>query len=466
MTIDVAIVGGGVSGLTAAYELQRLGWTTRVLERQIRVGGNILSERIGGFLMEHGPSSIVASASSDALTDTLGIAGQACPLSEQVRARYLTGGGRLHGISTHPLGFLTADYLSPAARLRLLMEPFVKRRTGGDEETVDDFVTRRFGRAMAERVTDPLVGGLYAGLAKDVSVSAVFPKLVEMERRFGSVALGVLKSRRGGKARMPGRRLHSFRDGLATLPRALDAALGPSVVTGAPVLRIQRRPSGFRLTLAGGEALEAKAVVLATQPHMVASLLESLDPVAAAAASEIDAPPLAAVFLGYRRAQIDHPLDGLGYLTPSSERSHLTGALFCSTMYPDRAPLGHVSFCAYIGGDRAPALAQRPPEELTALAVDELRDLLGAKGRPVVSRVRQWHRGLPQYRLGHGQRLARIRGGEGRLPGLFVTGNFVSGPGIARCIDEAQVTAERASEFLAGLQLAATTVARSQRRQG
>ena len=375
--------------------------------------------------------------------------GRSVAFPKRVRYRYLLGGGRLHAISTHPLGFLLAGYLSPLERLRLLAEPFVGRRADGAEESVADFVTRRFGRAMANRVMDPLVGGLFAGRAEEVSVAAVFPRLVEMERRFGSVTLGVLDSLRARRL-MPGRRLFAFRDGIGTLPRTLAASLGTAVATSQPVRRIQRGAGGFKIAIGQGASLEARALVLATQPHIAAGLLENLDPHAAEAAYGVDAPPLAVVFLGYRRDQIAHPLDGLGYLTPAREGRALSGALFGSTMYPDRAPDGHVALCAYLGGDRAPDLALRPADELMALVRDEFRDLLGAKGPPVLARVRQWPRGLPQYRLGHGRRIAAIRDGEARQPGLFVTGNYFTGPGIARCLEEAEGTAERVSDFLAG----------------
>ena len=246
---------------------------------------------------------------------------------------------------------------------------------------------------------------------------------------------------------MPGRRLYSWPGGMQTLPDALGAALGDAVKLGVAIRRIRATGAGFRIEYGAGSVL-ARCVVLATQPHAAAALLDGLDGAGAEAAASIDAPPLATVFLGYRRDQVAHPLDGLGYLTPASEGRQLTGALFASTMFPGRAPAGHVAFSAYLGGARAPQLAQAPGEDLIAMAKAEFSDLLGISGEPVVARVRQWPRGLPQYRLGHGEKVEALRAAERNRPGLFLTGNYLNGLSVASCIASASQAAERVDAFL------------------
>jgi oxygen-dependent protoporphyrinogen oxidase len=450
MTLDVAIVGGGISGLATAYELRRRGYRVAVLERQVRAGGNAVSERFGGFLMEHGPSSLNASiGAAPAWSRELDLERQRLDLGPEVRRRYLTGDGALHGIATHPLGFITSDYLSLGARLRLLAEVLVPANKSEAEETVAEFGHRRFGAEFTDRVIDPLVSGMFAGKAEALSVADLFPRLVEMERRHGSLGRAVLASRmRGGT--MPGRRLFSWRDGMGALSAALGRRLGETLRTGLAVRRIVSAGAGFRLEAGRGGGVEARAVVLATQPHVAAALLEPLDPSAAEAAGAILAPPIAVVFLGYARNQVAHPLDGLGYLTPRGEGRKLTGTLFCSTMFPGRAPAGHVALAAYLGGARAPELATLPEAELVALARDEFRDLLGARGDPVVSRVRQWARGLPQYGRGHRTLIAALAAAERRWPGLYLTGNYFSGPSVAACLAEATEAAGRAARHLCG----------------
>jgi oxygen-dependent protoporphyrinogen oxidase len=449
MSVDVAIIGAGVSGLTAAHELLRRGHRVVVLERQVRAGGNAISERVGGFLMEHGPSSVnAASCAAAEFSTSLGLDPLVCGLGSEVRYRYLTGRDGLHRISTHPLGFLLSNYLSPGARLRVLAEPAIPRGNATIEESVAGFWSRRFGAEFAERIIDPLTGGLFAGCARELSMRAVFPRLMEMERRYGSIIRGMLKSRRAG-AKMPGRRLYSWRDGIATLPKAMAAGLGPALRTSVTVRRIRAMPDDFRIEAGAAGTLAARAVVIATQPHVAAGLLEHLDAAAAEAAGAIAAPPLAVVFLGYRRGQVDHPLDGLGYLTPARGGRALSGSLFCSTMFPGRAPEGHVALAGYIGGARAPEAALAAPGDLIAAARAEFRDLLGARGDPVVARVRQWPRGLPQYQLGHGARAAALGGLEARSPGLFVTGNYFEGPSVDACVAQASGAAARVHDFLA-----------------
>jgi len=327
-----------------------------------------------------------------------------------------------------------------------LAEFLVPAKAGGPEESVAEFWSRRFGRQFAELVIDPLVGGLFAGAAAELSMPAVFPALLKMEQRYGSVSRAVLaKRRRGG--RMPGRRLYSWRDGMQTLPDALRVALGETVKLGVAVRRIRPMASGYRIECGAG-SVQARCVVLATQPHVAATLLDGLDADGAEAAASIDAPPLATVFLGYRREQVAHALDGLGYLAPSAEQRTLSGALFASSMFAGRAPDGHVAFSAYLGGARAPQLAQAPSEELITMARAEFRDLLSVRGDPVVARVRQWPRGLPQYRLGHDAKVANLRAAECRRPGLFLTGNYLTGLSVASCVTSATETAARVHAFL------------------
>lgn len=450
MTCDVVIIGGGVSGLSAACELKGRGYNVVVLERQARSGGNAQSERFGGFLMEHGPSSVNAQAMETVgLSRDLGLDTLRTELSSGVKSRYLVGDGSLQGISTHPLGFLMSGYLSPRARLRLMAEMLVPGRKSGTEETISEFWTRRFGREFSDKVIDPLVAGLYAGNADELSVGAVFPAIVEMERQFGSISRAVI-SKRLANGKMPGRRLFSWMDGIATLPAALAADLGDAVRTGVAVTAINRTLSGFEIKTANSRKLAARAVIIATQPHVSAALLEKMDAGGAQAVSEIAAPSVAVAYLGFRRDQVEHPLDGLGYLAPAGEKRLLSGALFPSSMFQNRAPEGHVAISGYVGGARAPEMARMSVEDITAVALEEFRDLLGVKGQPVVSRVRQWSQGLPQLTTGHAQRLKRIEKTEQRFPGLFVTGNYFTGPAVATCVKQSLETSKRLDGYLRG----------------
>jgi len=448
MSVEVAVIGGGISGLATAFALTGRGHRVVVLECQQRSGGNAISERIGGFLMEHGPSTINAmSEVACDVSNELGLDGDRVELGAGVRRRYLVGGGRLRAIATHPFGFLTSGYLSTRAKLRLLGEAMIRKAASADEETIADFFTRRFGREFAERVADPLVAGLYTGRAGELSMS-VFPRLVELEREFGSITAGMLLRRWRGGA-MPGSRLFSWRDGIATLPVALARGLGGVVHTGTAVRRLQSLGTGYRIDAGADGTFAAATVVIATQPHVAAGLLDGLDACAASAAGSIDAPPVAIVYLGFERSAVSHPLDGLGFMTPEAEGRSLIGAQFCSTMFAGRAPAGHVAVSGYFGGVRAPDTARLASADLIDRARSEFADLIGACGQPVVARVRHWPCGLPQYRLGHDGKRRDFESLPERRPGLFVTGNYLAGPSVAACLEQAARTAARVDRFLA-----------------
>ncbi len=449
MSFDVAVIGGGISGLTTAFDLSQRGYKVVVLERQVHAGGNAVSERMGGFLMEHGPSTVNAqSPAALALSKRLGIDADQCDLGDGVKQRYLVGKGELQGIPVHPLGFLLSNYLSLPGRLRLMTEFAVPRYQGDGEETIEEFSARRFGKEFTDKVIDPLVAGIYAGRASELSISAGFPRLSGLERKFGSIAVGLYKSHRQNSS-MPSKRLFSWGGGIATLPKTLAAKLGDQVKTGVAVRWIRRRAGGFDIDAGSDGTLRSTSVVIATQPHVAAGLLDGVNDTAADAAGDIQAPPLAVVYLGYKRGQVEHPLDGLGFLAPESEDQYMSGSQFCSTMFPGRAPEGHVSVTGYFGGARAPELANASPEELTSLAREEFANLIGAKGEPVISRVRQWQRGLPQYSLGHQQRINDLTNADKRVPGLFLTGNYFSGPSVAVCASQAIATSQRVAMHLA-----------------
>jgi len=446
--IDVAVIGGGISGLTAAHELRRQGHNVMVLERQVRSGGNAISENIGGFLMEHGPSTTNAALPEVGdLSGALGLNTSLVDLSDKVKRRYLVKGGELAGISIHPLGFFLSSYLSPAGRLRLMAELAVPKQHKDTDETVDQYFTRRFGSEFSTRVMDPLVGGLYAGRADELSVESVFPKLVNMENRHGSICRAVLSRHLRGRL-MPSRRLSSWSKGIGSLPAALSRALSGDIRTGIAVRDVRVRGAGFEIDTHNGGKVAARAVLVATQSHVAAVLLERVSPDGAEAISEISAPPLAVVFMGYKRKAVDHPLDGLGYLAPSSENRVLTGVQFPSSMFPGRAPEGYVSMTGYLGGARYPGVAQLTEDDLAALAKEEFKDLLGARGCPEVSRVRCWPRGIPQYQVGHQSRLQKIQEISNDVPGLFVTGNYLAGPSVGACVSSALEAAEDISTHL------------------
>ena len=440
MTSKVVVIGAGISGLATADALVHHGYDVTVLERQAQVGGNAISERFDGFLMEHGPSTLNAAFPAVlARVANLGLDAATVDLGQGVRKRYLRDRGQLHGISVNPLGFFLSGYLSLRARMSIAGEIFRCPKLGTEEETIHAFVSRRFGAEFADKVIEPLAAGIFMGDAQELSISGAFPKLVEMEQRFGSIMRGVIAAKRGTE---PGRRLFSWPGGIAELPRAYARRLSERIKTCITVLRISQTGFGFRIETSNKGSIQADVVVLAVQPHVAAALIENLDPEGAGALADIPAPPVAVVFLGYERNQVAHPLDGLGFLSTKGGDQITSGAQFASTMFPDRAPEGHVSIAAYVGGARNPEMAGLPHQDCVASVHSELSGLLGISGSPVVQRTRHWPRGLPHYTLGHSRRRGVLETISQREPGLYLTGNYLSGVSVAGCIEQANVTVE------------------------
>lgn len=451
----IAVLGGGISGLTAAHALLRQGHEVVVIDRGATPGGRIQTEQRGGFLVEHGPNSMISPApGAEALIASLGLDDQRIDKGEGVRHRYLVRDGRAHALPLDPLGFFSSAFFSLRGRLRMLGEPFIGR--GPDDESVADFVRRRFGRELLDYVFDPLVGGIYAGNPEQISIAALLPRLKQLEQRYGSVVRGVAAKALGGSlGKMdprfdPRRRnLFSFRQGMASLPRRLATTLGARIWSGVRVEGLSAEAGGgFRLALRDHDSttsLRVAGVVVALPAYAAARVLAPLAPSASEALAAIEHPPLAVVALGYRRAQIAHPLDGLGVLTPTVERRKVLGFLFSSTLFAQRAPDDHILLTAYVGGARQPELAQLPRAELIAMVRTEAADLLGASGEPVFDSLRYWRQGLPQPDLGHASRLESLHQLEQEYSGLVVTGNYVAGVSTAACIDAAVAAAQRIS---------------------
>lgn len=420
-----------------------------MLDRGVTPGGRIQTEQRDGFLVEHGPNSMISPAPvTENLIASLGLGGERIDKGSGVRHRYLVRDGRAHALPLDPLGFFSSGFFSLRGRLRMLAEPFVRR--GPHDESVADFVRRRFGHELLDYVFDPLVGGIYAGNPENLSMTALLPRLKQLEQRYGSVVRGVAaKALAGMDPRFDPRRrnLFSFEQGMASLPRKLAATLGARLWSGVRVEGLRAEAGGgFRLSLRDHDSatsLGVDGVVVALPAYAAARVLAPLAPATADTLAGIEHPPLAVVALGYRRAQITHPLDGLGVLTPTVERRKVLGVIFSSTLFTQRAPDDHVLLTAYVGGARQPELARLSRKEMIAMVRSEANDLLGAVGDPVFDSLRYWHHGLPQPDLGHANRLDTLRQLEAEYPGLTVTGNYVSGVSTGACIDAAVAAAER-----------------------
>jgi oxygen-dependent protoporphyrinogen oxidase len=431
------VVGGGLSGLVAAFSLARRGETVRVLEASPRAGGVVRTEREEGFLLELGPNTVRPTAEIRDLLGALGLAPSALFASPRL-PRYIDFAGRLHALAPGPAALLTTRLLTWPGKLRLLREPFVAR--GADSgESAAAFFARRLGPEVAERVVAPFVSGIWAGDAEALSAAAAFPVLTSWERDRGSLLRGALAARKRGRPGEPlPRGLLSFREGLETLPRAIAERLGASLSLGVAATALSPAADGWRIETSAGP-IASDRVVVATSASAAATLLEPVDREASRALAEIPQPPLAVLHLAYPAASFPAPLEGFGHLVVPAKDRRILGAVWSSCLFPGRAPEGQVLLTAFAGGARDPDAAGLSDGDLLEIAGRELAASLGTKpgGLPRLLRVTRHARAIPQYTAGHAARLEALARAERRLPGLHLLGNYRGGISVGDVVRNA-----------------------------
>ncbi len=444
--LPVAVIGGGITGLTAAWHLREQGVPVVVFEASAGAGGVISSLRQDGWLHEAGPNSLLeGSASVAGFVDALGLGPRRLYAADAAKNRYVVRDGRLVAVPASPLGFLKTRLFSWSAKFGLLGEPFRARSPADCEESVSDFVVRRLGREFLDYAVNPFVGGVYAGDPNRLSVRYAFPKLHALEQQHGSLLRGAFKQRNptGG----PRGRIFSFPDGLAELPLTLARSLGDTLRTATRVQTVRRTATGWEVVAGADGAMRTdafSAVVCALPADALAELHFEHVPGAEKLAElhAIEHPPVVSVFTGYRRENVAHPLDGFGLLMPEVEHRRVLGTLFSSTLFPGRAPAGHVALTTFIGGTRWPTLTQLDDTGLRHLVGEELGSLLGVRGEPVYCDVRRWPRAIPQYTLGYGRFKKLFAKVEAAAPGLHFGGNARDGISLANCIESGRRLAQ------------------------
>ncbi len=444
----VAIVGGGIAGLAVAQALRRESAGHRdlaitVLERAPRAGGNIRTEVVDGFVCEWGPNGFLDNAPATLdLVREVGLQSRLQPSDDRARRRFIFRRGCLHPLPGGPLDFLASGLLSWPGKLRIALEPVARRRPEGDE-TIHAFATRRIGREAADVLIDSMVSGVFGGDARALSLRACFPKMWQMETDHGGLFRAMFARRRqhprrnGEAIGSPLGRLTSFRGGCEDLVRGLVGALGGVVQTGVEVQGLSRVGGRYRLEIAGRTPLEADAVVLAGGAAVDARLVSGLDPALSAAIGAIPSAPMVVACLGYRADRLARPLDGFGFLVPRGEGIRTLGVLWDSSVYPGRAPEGHVLLRAMIGGATDPEAVVLDETALLTLVRADLRTTMGLDLAPDFVRVIRHRTGIPQYTVGHLDRLAHAEARLRAWPGLALAGNGYRGVAINACIADA-----------------------------
>lgn len=491
---SVAVIGAGITGLVTAYELLRRGVDVTLYEATSHAGGAIRTSMADGFLAEHGPNSFVTSAPVEALLSRLDLQDEVVEANPGANRRYVVRDGVLRAFPLSPLAMLSTPLFSLPAKLRVLLEPLVRRGVDEADESVASFVRRRLGREVLDYAVDPFISGIFAGDPESLSMAHAFPRVFELERRHGSLSRGLMASRAelrramrdaireakrdgtrpaprpagsptdGGAAAPaadapaadappPSRtRLISFIDGMQTLTDALEGALGSAIRLGTPVRLLHRHETRWMLEAGPDAAPRARtvdAVVLAVPAHSLAAMeLPAALRRTSAPIERVEYPPVSTLTLGFRRSDVAHPLDGFGMLIPGVERRSLLGVLFSSSLFASRAPEDHVAITCFVGGARRADLAREDTDQLAGRVRGDLKALLGVRADPVFIKHVYWPRAIPQYTVGYGAIKEAAEATERAHPGLYLTGNYRNGVSVGDCVASGQQVAGRVAAYL------------------
>jgi len=458
MTPVVAIIGGGISGLTAARELHARGVRFTLLERASRCGGVVRTDRADGYTIDAGPDALLTQKpAAIELCRALGLAGRLRP--QLTKKTFVVRGGRLRalpeasvlGIPSRWAPFVTTDAFSWTGKLRMATEPFRRRgAVGAGDESIASFMARRFGCEAVDYLAEPLLAGIHGGDPAQLSMRSAFPRFLELEQQYGSVIAGLRHVRvaHAGQHRQPPSPFVALPGGMAELTDALVASLPPeSVRTGISIANISESRDGFLLNTDGGERLVAKALVLATPPAVTARLVRHVDLSLAHLCERIRAASVVTVALGYRRSAVRHPLAGTGVVVPRRERLTIRALSWVSSKWADRAPDDRVLLRAYLGGIQDPDAIEWSNGALIAAACRDAGTLVEIAGEPELARVYRWRDATPQLEVGHVDLMASIDRRLNLRPNLMVTASGFRGTGIADCVADARLQARRIAEW-------------------
>jgi len=453
----IVVVGGGISGLSLAFRLEQALPSANVtlLERAERLGGTIATATTQGFRVELGPNGFLDNKPATVdLSREIGLGDRLLAASESAgRNRFLFLRGNMRQLPAGPLSFLFSNVVGWRSKFAVLTERFRAARRDGVDESIEDFARRRGSNEIAETLVDAFVTGIHAGDPGLLSVKAAFPRLYAFEQEHGSVSKGLAhaaKIRRQTNPTAGRQQMWSFADGLQLLVETLRQRLRTAPSTGVEVTKVLRDNDAWKVHGRGSEVWPADVVVLACPAHQQVAILADLDEPLAQEVGGIAYNAVAVVALGYRRAEIAHPLDGFGYLTPGRERRDVLGVQWCSSIFPGRAPDGMVLLRAMCGGWHRPEMVDWPEEQLVRAVRQELAVTLGIQALPVMHHIQRWPRAIPQYHLGHLDRLERIQGRLARHRGLFLTGNSYRGVAMNDCVEQAEIVTKQVKMQLGG----------------
>jgi protoporphyrinogen/coproporphyrinogen III oxidase len=463
----IVIVGGGIAGLAAAYKVKRAAEAGAdvefaLVEKDPRLGGKIITQRVDGFVIDGGPDCFLTEKPAiHRIAKLLGIFDEELPTDDARKRTYILSRGHLHDLPdgvmmfapTKFWPFATTGLFSWSGKIRMGMDLLIKRKPvtgdGPEDETLESFVVRRMGRECLDRLAEPLVGGVHASDPAKMSLAATFPRLLEMEQTYGGMIKGFYAARKkvaemrkkyppkpGAKPRTF---FTSFEAGMQSLIDAMaDAAGRDRIRTGAAATELVRSADGWAVTLDDGSVLEADAVIVATESWAAERLMRPVDEIIADALAGIEHSSSATISLAFEESEVGIDMNAFGVLCPLVENRSLMAASFSSTKWPGRAPEGKVLLRGFVGGPHNQAIMAESDERLAEIVLSELREVLGVKGDPLFAKVFRWEKGMPQYTMGHLDRVDAIEMRSAEVPGLAVAGGSYRGVGLPNCVESGE----------------------------
>ena len=452
MNKRVCIIGGGISGLCAAYRLKKQGVEVLLLEKNSFVGGNIQTEKFDGFLIEYGPNSTLVSEHLFALADELGLSPEIAYADSTAKKRYILKNGELQALPLKIAGLIGSKSFSVKAKLRLLKEPFIKSKAA-DDESISEFFARRLGREIVDYAVDPFISGIFAGNPDNLSLKSAFPSLFEMEKNYGSLLKGAIFSPKEKKSKVPktASRTVSFKNGMQTLTDKLFAVLGESVRLNTEAFEIKKADNGKYSLQTNDAEINAEifdSIVISTPSFVAARLIKNFDAELSERLAGVYHPPIAVVFTAFKKENIKSDLDGFGFLIPKIERRKILGSLWNSAIFAGRAPENFYLLTTFIGGARNAELAEKSEDVLMEIALEELNSILGLSGAPVFAKVKKWEKAIPQYNIGYEKIIESIEDFKRQNAGIFYCSNFYRGISVSDCIKNSRLAAEEVLDFL------------------
>jgi oxygen-dependent protoporphyrinogen oxidase len=452
--LKTAVIGGGISGLTTAYLLKQKGIDVKLFEKNSFPGGNIRTEKINGYLIEHGPNNALETTPLiNTLLESLGIMDRKIYAMESAKKRYILKNGKLYPLPMSPGAFIKTKLFSFSAKMRLAKEPFIKSKSN-ETESIASFTERRLGKEFLDYAINPFVAGVFAGDPANLNVKAAFPKLYELEQKYGSLIKGQLKSRKERKERKEqskqSAKTFSFIEGLKELVDAIYSKINGNIVLGAEVRNINKNSSNYEITYSNaGKVITENfdSVVLASPAKSAGKLIENFANSISKEISDIYYPPVAVVLTGFKKEALGFIPDGFGFLIPGVEKRKILGSLWTSVIFPHRAAEGSYLLTNFIGGARQPEIFDKNDVELQEIVLSELKELMGVKGSPDFVKIIRWPGAIPQYSKNHAMLTDKIDKLQEETPGLYICCNYYNGISVGDCIKNAFATAEKIEDY-------------------